>query len=76
MNHEENVYGRARVTLDDALEGQAIEAARNYYSKTGGAREPVGERVQRLGFSLTAGAVGPETGYTHQRRIERGVERY
>jgi len=27
------------VTLDDALESQAIEVARDYYRKTGGARE-------------------------------------
>jgi len=31
------------VTLDDALESQAIEVARDYYRKTGGAREPVGK---------------------------------
>jgi len=36
------------VTLDDALESQAIEVARDYYRKTGGAREPVGKSGPRL----------------------------
>ena len=36
------------VTLDDALESQAIEVARDYYRKTGGAREPVGKSGRRL----------------------------
>ena len=35
------------VTLDDALESQAIEVARDY-RKTGGTQEPVGKGGRRL----------------------------
>jgi hypothetical protein len=35
------------VTLNEALEGQAIQVAREHYSKTGGAEEPIGKRGRR-----------------------------
>lgn len=36
------------ITLDEATESQAIEVAREYYRKVGGAQEPVGKSGRRL----------------------------
>lgn len=46
LNHEENVQVELEVTLDEALEGQVIQVAREYYSQLGGAEEPIGKRAR------------------------------
>lgn len=37
-----------KITLDEALESQAIQAAREYYGESGGAEEPIGKHGRRM----------------------------